>query len=253
MADYVSAYTGSQIDDLLSKVNPLEQSVSQKAPLAMLASSLGEGGGWSTFLDTSQNITDLISYLFGLIHTGSVRFIRYAPYFGFAWANGSSNSNSGFIFEANNKVVYYNTFTETQASLASGTDSQIFSRIIAGTSFTLAAYANTSLGNVTLTKSYGSSGYYKAPDGMMFCWGSSHNQTTSLSVYYATAFYTTPYCVYTTSTGFGDSAIECAGAAVVGTTYFTMKPRYIKRLSNGQAEYGNSGNTFMWLVIGRWK
>lgn len=45
MADYVSAYTGSQIDDLLSKVQPLEQSVSQKAPLTMLASSLGEGGG----------------------------------------------------------------------------------------------------------------------------------------------------------------------------------------------------------------
>ena len=44
MADYVSAHTGPQIDGLLSKVNPLEQSVSQKAPLAMLASSLGEGG-----------------------------------------------------------------------------------------------------------------------------------------------------------------------------------------------------------------
>lgn len=44
MANYVSAYTGPQIDGLLSKVNPLEQSVSQKAPLAMLASSLGEGG-----------------------------------------------------------------------------------------------------------------------------------------------------------------------------------------------------------------
>jgi hypothetical protein len=114
-------------------------------------------------------------------------------------------------------------------------------------------FALTSLSNVSLTKSFGTSGYYKAPDGMMFCWGSSSNQTTSFSVYYATAFYTTPYCIYTTSTGFGDSAIESAGADVVGTTYFTMKPRYIKRLSNGQSEYGNSGNTFMWLAIGRWK
>lgn len=61
---------------------------------------MARGGGWSDFLDTSQNITDLISYLFGLIHTGSVRFIHYPPYFGFAWANGRSNSNSVFIFEA---------------------------------------------------------------------------------------------------------------------------------------------------------
>ena len=253
MADYVSAYTGPQIDGLLSKVAPLEESVSKKAPLTMQASSLGEGEGWSSFLDSDQNITDLISRLFGLIHTGSVRFIRYAPYFGFAWANDSSGSNSGFVFEANNKVVCHNTFTDTQASLASGTDSQIFARIISGTPFSFTSYANTTLGNVTLTKSFGSSGYYKAPDGMMFCWGSSSNQTASFSVYYATAFYTTPYCVYTTSTGFGASAIESAGAAVVGTTYFTMKPRYIKRLSNGQSEYGNSGNTFMWLAIGRWK
>lgn len=49
MADYVSAYTGPQIDDLLSKVNPLEQSVSQKAPLTMLAATLGEGGVGLTF------------------------------------------------------------------------------------------------------------------------------------------------------------------------------------------------------------
>lgn len=122
-----------------------------------------------------------------------------------------------------------------------------------GTMVRPSLYALTSLSNASLTKSFGTSGYYKAPDGMMFCWGSSSNQTASFSVYYATAFYATPYCVYTTSTGFGDSAIESAGAGVVGTTYFTMKPRYIKRLSNGQSEYGNSGNTFMWLAIGRWK
>lgn len=49
MANYVSAYTGPQIDDLLSKVAPLEQSVSQKAPLTMLATTLGEGGDGLTF------------------------------------------------------------------------------------------------------------------------------------------------------------------------------------------------------------
>lgn len=122
-----------------------------------------------------------------------------------------------------------------------------------GTMVRPSLYALTSLSNASLTKSFGTSGYYKAPDGMMFCWGSASKQTTSFTLYYATAFYTTPYCVNTTSTGFGDSAIECAGAAVVSTTYFIMKPRYIKRLSNSQTEYGNSGNTFMWLAIGRWK
>ena len=253
MADYVSSYTGPQIDDLLSKVTPLEQSVSAKAPLTMQASSLGEGEGWSSFLDSDQNITDLISRLFGLIHTGSVRFIHNAPYFGVAWANNSSGSNSGFVYEAKTKVAYCNTFTDTQASLASGTDSQIFDRIRRGTPFSFTSCANTTLSNVTLTKGFGPSGYYKAPDGMMFCWGSLGSQVLSLSVYYATAFYTTPYCIYTTSTGFGDSAVESASAAVVDTTYFTMKPRYIKRLSNAQSEYGNSGNTFMWLAIGRWK
>lgn len=249
MADYVSAYTGPQIDDLLSKVNPLEQSVSQKAPLAMLASSLGEGGGWSTFLDTSQNITDLISYLFGLIHTGSVRFIRYAPYFGFAWANGSSNSNSGFIFEANNKVVYYNTFTETQASLASGTDSQIFSRIIAGTSFAFAAYANTSLGNVTLTKSYGSSGYWKGPDGFMVCWGSfkGNNTAAGANVNFPTSFYVAPYSIsFAVTNGTGNSvrAATCLG---LYSSYFKQNCAWAASSS------GYGGEVYYYTAIGRWK
>lgn len=249
MADYISAYTGPQIDDLLSKVNPLEQSVSQKAPLAMLASSLGEGGGWSTFLDTSQNITDLISYLFGLIHTGSVRFIRHAPYFGFAWANGSSNSNSGFIFEANNKVVYYNTFTETQASLASGTDSQIFSRIIAGTSFAFAAYANTSLGNVTLTKSYGSSGYWKGPDGFMVCWGSftGNNTAAGANVNFPTSFYVAPYSIsfaVTNGTGTSVRAATCLGL---------YSSRFKQNCSWAASSSGYGGEVYYYTAIGRWK
>lgn len=249
MADYVSAYTGSQIDDLLSKVNPLEQSVSQKAPLAMLASSLGEGGGWSTFLDTSQNITDLISYLFGLIHTGSVRFIRYAPYFGFAWANGSSNSNSGFIFEANNRVVYYNTFTETQASLASGTDSQIFSRIIAGSSFAFAAYANTSLGNVTLTKSYGSSGYWKGPDGFMICWGSftGNNTAAGANVNFPTSFYVSPYSIsFAVTNGTGNSvrAATCLGL---------YSSHFKQNCSWSASSSGYGSEVYYYTAIGRWK
>lgn len=249
MADYVSAYTGSQIDDLLSKVNPLEQSVSQKAPLAMLASSLGEGGGWSTFLDTSQNITDLISYLFGLIHTGSVRFIRYAPYFGFAWANGSSNSNSGFIFEANNKVVYYNTFTETQASLASGTDSQIFSRIIAGTPFTFAAYANTSLGNVTLTKSYGSSGYWKGPDGFMVCWGSftGNNTAAGANVNFPTSFYVAPYSISFAVTNGTGSSVRAATCLGLYSSYFKQNCAWAASSS------GYGGEVYYYTAFGRWK
>ena len=249
MANYVSAYTGPQIDGLLSKVNPLEQSVSQKAPLAMLASSLGEGGGWSDFLDTSQNITDLISYLFGLIHTGSVRFIHYPPYFGFAWANGSSNSNSGFIFEATNKVVYYNTFTETQASLASGTDSQIFGRIIAGTSFTFAAYANTSLGNVTLTKSYGSSGYWKGPDGFMVCWGSftGNNTAAGANVNFPTSFYVAPYSIsFAVTNGTGNSvrAATCLG---LYSSYFKQNCAWAASSS------GYGGEVYYYTAFGRWK
>ena len=114
--------------------------------------------------------------------------------------------------------------------------------------------ADKTLSNVTLTKSFSAKGYYKAPDGMMFAWGTHSQQTTAVSVYYyPVGFLYTPYVVLTTPTNFGDSAVEVAAAIPTATTYFTMRPRYIKRLSNGQAEYGNSGCTFQYLAIGRWK
>ena len=88
---------------------------------------------------------------------------------------------------------------------------------------------------------------------MMFAWGTRSNQTTSITVYFPASFYARPYAIITTPTAFGDAAVEVAAADPVSASYFTMRPRYIKRLSNGQAEYGNSGCTFQYLAIGRWK
>ena len=207
------------------------------------------GDGWSSFLDSDQNITDLISRLFGLIHTGSVRFIRNAPYFGFAWANGSSGSNSGFVFEANNKVVYYNTFTETQASLASGTDSQIFARIIAGTPFSFAAYANTSLGNVTLTKSYASSGYWKGPDGFMVCWGSftGNNTASGANVNFPTSFYVAPYSISFAVTNGAGNSVRAATCLGLYSSYFKQNCAW----SSSSSGYG--GEVYYYTAFGRWK
>ena len=115
------------------------------------------------------------------------------------------------------------------------------------------AKANSNLDNVSLLKSLNAEGYYKAPDGMMFAWGTRCNQTTSITVYFPASFYARPYAIITTPTAFGDAAVEVAAADPVSASYFTMRPRYIKRLSNGQAEYGNSGCTFQYLAIGRWK
>ena len=237
MADYVSSYTGAQIDSAIGWVNE-----NKNFALSSETSSA------PTFLDEEYPLANTLENLAKASAIGRVRLIQDANGGGVLIKNGTDIYGIGVIAGD----IFYGTLSNLDFD--SDADAIIERELYEqGTMVRPSLYALTSLSNASLTKSFGSSGYYKAPDGMMFCWGSSSNQTTSFSVYYATAFYTTPYCVYTTSAGFGDSAIESAGAAVVGTTYFTMKPRYIKRLSNGQSEYGNSGNNFMWLAIGRWK
>ena len=243
MADYVSSYTGAQIDSAIGWVNANRQSATDTDAIFYAGSNSAPDflGGKSTFDAWIENIINATAL-------GRVRLIQDANGGGIVIKNGTSVLGIGVVSD---NLVYGPI---SNVNIDSDSDADIERELYEGGILVKPSlYALTSLSNASLTKSFGTSGYYKAPDGMMFCWGSSSKQTTSFSVYYATAFYTTPYCVYTTSTGFGDSAIESAGAAVAGTTYFTMKPRYIKRLSNGQAEYGNSGNTFMWLAIGRWK
>lgn len=237
MADYVSSYTGAQIDSAIEWVNE-----NKNFALSSETSSA------PTFLDTEYPLANTLQNLAKASAIGRVRLIQDANGGGVLVKNGTDIYGIGVIAGDLFYGTLYNLDFDSDADAI--IERELYEQ---GTMVRPSLYALTSLSNASLTKSFGTSGYYKAPDGMMFCWGSSSNQTTSFSVYYATAFYTTPYCIYTTSTGFGDSAIESAGAAVVGTTYFTMKPRYIKRLSNGQSEYGNSGNTFMWLAIGRWK
>lgn len=243
MADYVSSYTGAQIDSAIEWVNANRQSVSETGFVFNAGSDSA-----SDFLGSDDTLDSWLRNIISATALGRVRLIQDANGGGIVIKNGTSVLGIGVVSD---NLVYgpisnVNIDSDSDADI----ERELYER---GILVKPSLYALTSLSNASLTKSFGASGYYKAPDGMMFCWGSSSNQATSFSVYYATAFYTTPYCVYTTSTGFGDSAIESAGAAVVGTTYFTMKPRYIKRLSNGQSEYGNSGNTFMWLAIGRWK
>lgn len=237
MADYVSSYTGAQIDSAIEWVNE-----NKNFALSSETSSA------PTFLDEEYSLANTLENLAKASALGRVRLIQDANGGGVLVKNGTDIYGIGVIAGDLFYGTLYNLDFDSDADAI--IERELYEQ---GTMVRPSLYALTSLSNASLTKSFGTSGYYKAPDGMMFCWGSSSNQTTSFSVYYATAFYTTPYCVYTTSTGFGNSAIESAGAAVVGTTYFTMKPRYIKRLSNGQSEYGNSGNTFMWLAIGRWK
>lgn len=243
MADYVSSYTGAQIDSAIGWVNANRQSATDTDAIFYAGSNSAPDflGGNSTFDAWIENIINATAL-------GRVRLIQDANGGGILVKNDTDIYGIGVIAGDLFYGTLYNLNFDSDADVI--IERELYEQ---GTMVRPSLYANTSLSNASLTKSFGTSGYYKAPDGMMFCWGSSSKQTTSFSVYYATAFYTTPYCVYTTSTGFGDSAIESAGAAVVGTTSFTMKPRYIKRLSNGQAEYGNSGNTFMWLAIGRWK
>lgn len=243
MADYVSSYTGEQIDSAIGWVLDNRQSASETG-----FTFNAESDSAPDFFGSGDTLTTWLRNIIRGTALGRVRLIQDDNGGGVLVKNGTNIYGFGVIAGD----LFYGTLNNL--NFDSDADDIIERELYEqGTMVRPSLYALTSLSNASLTKSFGTSGYYKAPDGMMFCWGSSSNQTTSFSVYYATAFYTTPYCVYTTSTGFGDSAIESAGATIVGTTYFTIKPRYIKRLSNGQAEYGNSGNTFMWLAIGRWK
>ena len=108
------------------------------------------------------------------------------------------------------------------------------------------------LSNVTLTKLFSDNGYYKAPDGLMFQWGSftANGNKSGKTVYFPTTFAYTPYAVLTTPTQASDSPATVAVAFVLNktTAYFTAKGVWANSGSQG---YGQEG--YRYIAVGRWK
>ena len=108
------------------------------------------------------------------------------------------------------------------------------------------------LSNVTLTKLFSDNGYYKAPDGLMFQWGSftANGNKSGKTVYFPTTFAYTPYAVLTTPIQASDSPATVAVAFVLNytTAYFTAKGVWANSGSQG---YGQEG--YRYIAVGRWK
>lgn len=108
------------------------------------------------------------------------------------------------------------------------------------------------LSNVTLTKLFSDNGYYKAPDGLMFQWGSftANGNKSGKTVYFPTTFAYTPYVVLTTPIQASDSPATVAVAFVLNytTAYFTAKGVWANSGSQG---YGQEG--YRYIAVGRWK
>ena len=234
------------------------------------------------FFGKSTSLSDVLQKVIAATAIGKVRQVRYGGLQCMVWLLEGTTTVGVLGFAAEGSSLVYGAVDEGEfpAGIFDITDEEIAVTVLntcagigldaipaanigtdnsrqfvsAGEKATWNGKANSNLDNVNLTKYFAAKGYYKAPDGMMFAWGTQSQQTTAISVYYyPVGFLYTPYVVLTTPTNFGDAAVEVAAAIPTATTYFTMRPRYVKRLSNGQAEYGNSGCTFQYLAIGRWK
>lgn len=108
------------------------------------------------------------------------------------------------------------------------------------------------LSNVSIGKQFADNGYYKAPDGLMFQWGSftANANKSGKTVYFPTTFAYTPYAVLTTPIQASDSPATVAVAFVLNktTAYFTAKGVWANSGSQG---YGQEN--YRYIAVGRWK
>lgn len=237
MADYVSSYTGAQIDSAIEWVN-------ENKNFALFS----ETSSAPTFLDEEYSLAHTLENLAKASALGRVRLIQDDNGGGVLVKNGTDIYGIGVIAGDLFYGTLYNLDFDSDADAI--IERELYEQ---GTMVRPSLYALTSLSNASLTKSFGTSGYYKAPDGMMFAWGTSSNQISSFNVYFSASFAYVPYCIVTTSKQFGTNAVECAAATPTSPSYFRMYPYYVQVNASNNVGKGPSGNNFMWLAIGRWK
>lgn len=108
------------------------------------------------------------------------------------------------------------------------------------------------LSNVSIGKQFADNGYYKAPDGLMFQWGSftANGQASGTVVYFPIKFAYAPYAVLTTAVSAPVSPPTVAAAIVVNQTtgYFTARSVWANSGSQG---YGQE--IYRYIAVGRWK
>lgn len=115
----------------------------------------------------------------------------------------------------------------------------------------IANKASSDLSNVTLTKSLLTSGYYKAPDGLLIQWGCASANSSTPTVYFPTSFYVAPFAVI------GNIKYPNSSPAKIFTVSATsMTATYVQFLKTF-AEEGHTDRAISepiyWIAIGRWK
>lgn len=115
------------------------------------------------------------------------------------------------------------------------------------------AKAASDLSNVTLAKNLTSqtSGYYKAPDGLMLQWGrKTGNSSGKHTIYFPVAFLYYPtaiICTYEWATNTGQGALSLL-VKNRSTTQFEVVAQWASENKQGMAS-----EAFFWLAVGRWK
>ena len=232
------------------------------------------------FLGKSTTVTDALQKVIAAANVGRVRMALYEGIQCTVWYTDEAETivgTIGFIHESS--AIIYGTIAVDNfgGDIFDKTDEEIIigvmnecdyfnpgsipaSHIATGSLYRFVSDTEKSawnnkaakdLANVTLTKLFSDNGYYKAPDGLMFQWGTRGGSSGgAYTIYFPTTFYAVPPIVIATPTSTDTAYNGSISCYVTGKTasYFSA----ILNWKEGNSQ-GRSGWPFYWLAIGRWK
>lgn len=115
----------------------------------------------------------------------------------------------------------------------------------------IANKANSDLSNVTLAKLLSTSGYYKAPDGLLIQWGYATTNSATPTVYFPTSFYVTPFIVIGSIKYSASNPPKTFSVSTTGM--YTSYATFLKNFSTEGDTNSAVSEPFYWIAIGRWK
>lgn len=232
------------------------------------------------FLGTSAPMTDVLQKVIAATAIGKVRQVRYGGLQCMVWLLEGTTTVGVLGFAAEESSLVYGAVDEGEfpAGIFDITDEEIAvtvlntctgigldaipaAHIATGSSYRFVSdsekstwnnKAEKNLSNVSLTKSLAERGYYKAPDGLMFQWGTftGSSSASGITVYFPTSFYSViPFAVLTTCVNVG-STVTVPAALITSRSTSSFVARTVWANSGSQ---GHGQEAYMYLAIGRWK